>query len=179
MAYANSLLVLGAGAAVLFDPVEQGCLGCPANRLLVSAHPQAVHDLGRAGLLVAAAWSAAFVVLVVVRLGARDTRRRLELPVLVPAAAAVALFGARALHGAGRGFLSNDATDRALWAAQVAALALLAASVAWQRIRARRMRARLARLVVDLGQSPPPGGLRDQLAARVRRSLDRAAPRHR
>ena len=165
VAYVNSLLVLGAGSAVLFDPLEQGCLGCPANHLLVSAHPQAMHDVGRAGLLVAFAWSAAFAVLVLVRLArATGARRRLEMPVLLPAVAAIALFGARALHGADRGFLSNDPTDRALWAAQVVVVALLAASVAWQRIRARRMRARLARLVVDLGQSPPPGGLRDQLA---------------
>ena len=132
----------------------------------MTAHPQAVHDLGRAGLLVAAAWSAAFVALVLVRLArATSARRRVELPVLLPAAAAIALFGARALHGSERGFLSNDPTDRALWAAQVAALVLVAAGVAWARVRARRMRGRLARLVVDLGQSPPPGGLRDQLAS--------------
>jgi signal transduction histidine kinase len=88
-----------------------------------------------------------------------------ELPVFLPAAAAIALFGARALHGSERGFLSNDPTDRALWAAQLAALVLVASGVAWARVRARRMRSRLARLVVDLGQSPPPGGLRDQLAS--------------
>ena len=29
LAYANSLLVLGAGNAFFFDPVEQGCLDCP------------------------------------------------------------------------------------------------------------------------------------------------------
>jgi signal transduction histidine kinase len=166
VAYADSLLVLGAASALLFDPVEQGCLDCPANRLLVAAHPQAVHDLGRAGLLVAAAWSAGFVALVLVRLArASSARRWVELPLLLPAAAAIGLFGARALHGSERGFLSNDPTDRALWAAQLAALVLVAAGIAWARVRARRMRGRLARLVVDLGQSPPPGGLRDQLAS--------------
>ena len=96
---------------------------------------------------------------------ATSARRWVELPVLLPASAAIALFGARALHGSGRGFVSNDPTDRALWAAQLAALVLVAAGVAWSRVRARRMRGRLARLVVDLGQSPPPGGLRDQLAS--------------
>ncbi len=165
VAYADTLLVLGAGSAVFFDPVEQGCRDCPANRLLVAADPQAVHDLGRAGLLVAAAWSAAFAVLAIVHLArATGARRGIEAPVLVPAAAAVALFGARGLHGAERGFLSNDPTDRALWAGQVVALGLVAMSVAWRRARARRMRGQLARLVVDLGESPPPGGLRDQLA---------------
>ena len=165
VAYADSLLVIGAGSALFFDPIEQGCLDCPANGLLLASHPQAVHDLGRAGLLVAGAWSAAFAALALVHVArAARARRRVEAPVLLPAAAAVSLFGARALHGAERGFVSNDPTDRALWAAEIAALALVAAGVAWARVRAQRMRGRLARLVVDLGQSPPPGGLRDQLA---------------
>ena len=165
VAYADTLLVLGAGSAVFFDPLEQGCLGCPANHLLVSAEPQAAHDVARAGLLVAFAWSAAFAALVLVRLGrATGARRRIEIPVLLPAAVAVALFGARALHGAERGFLSNDPTDRALWAVQVATLLLVAASVAWRRVHARRIRGRVARLVVDLGRSARPGGLREQLA---------------
>ena len=165
LAYANSLLVLGAGNALFFDPVEQGCLDCPANRLLLSSHPQVIDDLGHAGLLVAGVWAAAFVVLALLRAArASWARRRVEIPVLLPATVAVALFGTRALHGRERGFLSNDPTDRALLAAQVAALVLVAAGVAWARVRARRMRAELTRLVVDLGESPPPGGLRDQLA---------------
>ena len=165
VAYADGALILGAGTALVSDPRAQGCFDCPANRLLVSARPDVVHDLGRAGLLLAAAWSAAFAVLVLARLArATPARRRVDLPFLLPAGAAIALFGARALHGAERGFLSNDPTDRALWIAQLAALALVAASVAWERVRARRMRARLADLVVELGRSPPSGGLRDQLA---------------
>jgi signal transduction histidine kinase len=165
VAYAGSLLLLGAGTAFFFDPVEQGCLDCPANRLLLSSHPEAVHDLGRAGLLVAGVWAAAFVALALFRLArASWARRRVEIPVLVPATVAVAVFGARALHGRERGFLSNDPTDRAYLVAEVAALVLVAAGVVWARMRARRMRAELTRLVVDLGQSPPPGGLRDQLA---------------
>lgn len=165
LGYANSLLVLGLSSALFFDPVEQGCHACPPNHLLATAQPEVVHDLGRVGLWIAAAWSAAFVALALVRLArATSTRRRLEMPVLLPATAAVALVGARALHGSGRGFLSNDATDRALWAAEAAALALVAAGLLWQRLRARRMRAELARLVVELGHSPPPGGLRDRLA---------------
>jgi signal transduction histidine kinase len=165
VAYADSLLLLGTGTAFFYDPVEQGCLDCPVNRVLLSSHPQVVTDVGRAGLLVAAVWAAAFVALALFRFArASWARRWVEIPVLLPATVAVALFGARALHGQERGFLSNDPTDRALLAAQVAALVLVAAGVAWRRVRARRMRAELTRLVVDLGQSPPPGGLRDQLA---------------
>jgi hypothetical protein len=165
LGYATSLLVLGLGAALFFDPVEQGCHACPVNHVLAAPHPDVVHDLGRAGLWIAAAWSAAFVALGLVHLvRATPTRRRLQAPVLLPATAAVALFGARAVHGSGRGFLSNDPTDRALWAAQVAALGFVAGGLLWERLRARRTRSQLARLVVELGHSPPPGGLRDRLA---------------
>jgi signal transduction histidine kinase len=90
--------------------------------------------------------------------------RRVVAPVVVPAAAALALFGAAAFHGRERGFLSNDPTDRALWLGEMAALALVAAGVVWERVKARRARSALARLVVDLGASPPPGGLEGQLA---------------
>jgi signal transduction histidine kinase len=165
VAYADTLLILGLGTALFSDPRAQGCFDCPANRLLLSTEPDLVHDLGRAGLWVAAAWCAVFAALAVARLaGATPARRRIELPVLLPAAAAVGLFGARAVHGAERGFLSNDPTDRVLWVAQLAALALVAGGVAWERVRARRTRHQLAALVVELGRSPPAGGLRDQLA---------------
>jgi signal transduction histidine kinase len=164
IAYADSLVILGAGSALFLDAREQGCFDCPANRLLVSGHPDVVHDLGQVGLWVAAAWSLAFAALVLARLArATPARRRIELPFLLPATVAIALFGARALHGAERGFLSNDPTDRTLWVAQLVALALAAASVAWDRVRARRTRNQLAELVVELGRSPPAGGLRDQL----------------
>jgi len=164
-AYADSVLILGAGSALFLNPRAQGCFDCPVNRLLVNAHPDLVQDLGRAGLWVAAAWSAIFALLALVRVvRATSARRRIELPVLLPAAVAIALYGARALHGADRGFLSNDPTDRALWIAQLAAVALVVGGIAWERVRARRTRDQLAELVVELGQSPPAGGLRDQLA---------------
>jgi signal transduction histidine kinase len=165
VAYADCLLLLGAATAFFFDPVGQDCRDCPANRLLLDSDPQAVYDLGRGGLLVAGVWAATFAAVALLRLARSSWARRwVEIPVLVPAAIAVAVFGARALHGRERGFLSNDPTDRALLAAEAAALVLVAAGVAWTRVRARRMRAELTQLVVDLGESPPPGGLRDQLA---------------
>jgi signal transduction histidine kinase len=165
VAYADSLLILGTASALVFDPRIEGCFDCPANRLLVSGHPDLLSDLGRTGLWLAALWSLALATLVAVRLArATSARRRMELPVLLPAAIAIALFGARAVHGAGRGFLSNDPTDRSVWVAQIAALALVAAGLAWERVRARRTRNRLAELVVELGRSSPPGRLRDQLA---------------
>jgi signal transduction histidine kinase len=139
-------------SAAVFDPAGEGCAECPANRLLLAADPVARHDLVRVGLLLSAAWTAAFVLLSVLRL-ARSTppRRRRTGLVVVPAAAAVALFGASALHGLARGFRSNDAIDRALWAGQLAAIVLVAAGVAAELLRTRRRRAGLQRLVLDLG----------------------------
>ena len=165
-AFTTSIGVLGVASAAVFDPRAQGCLQCPANRLLIAGDAGAWHDLGQAGLTLSAAWTAGFAALAVARLWrASPARRRVAAPVLVPAAVALALFGIDALHGRDRGFLSNDPTDRALWAGEIAALTLVAAGVAWGPVRTRRARSALARLVVDLGASPAPGGLQGLLAA--------------
>src|SRR5206468_962404 len=47
---------------------------------------------------------------------------------------------------------------------EAAALIGVAAGVSWSRIRSRRARSTVARLVIELAQSPPPGGLRDALS---------------
>ena len=157
--------VLGLASAVVFDPSEQGCAACPANHLLIANAPGAVHDLGRVGLALSVAWAAGFCAVVVARLlRASPPRRRLEAPVLVPAAVAIALFGADAAHGLDRGFLSGDPTDRALRVAQAVALALIAAGIAVERLRLRRTRARVAQLVLDIGAAPAAGELRARLA---------------
>ena len=165
-ALAASLGVLGLASAAVFDPRAEGCRECPPNRLLVAGASTIWSDLGRVGLGLSAAWAAAFAALAAVRLARTSpARRRLAAPALVPAAVAVALFGTDALHGVARGFVSNDPTDRALWTAEIAALGLAAAGVAWGRVRSRRARSALARLAVDLGASPAAGGLRELLAA--------------
>jgi signal transduction histidine kinase len=164
-AFAVSVGLLGIASTVVFDARAAGCPECPANRLLVAGHEGARYDLGQWGLALSVAWAAGFGALAVARLArSSPARRRLVAPVLVPSVAAVALFAADALHGLQRGFLSSDATDRALWKGQIAALALVAAGAAWGRVRVRRTRAALARLVVELGASPSPGGLQVQLA---------------
>src|SRR5215216_5174992 len=165
VAYATSLGMLGLASAAVFDPLAQGCLDCPANHLLIASDADSWHELGQLGLLLSVIWTAGFAVLACGRLARfSPAGRRVAAPVLVPAAAALALFGAAALRGRERGFLSNDPTDRALLVCEMAALALVAAGVVWERVRARRARSALARLVVDLGASPPPGGLEGRLA---------------
>jgi signal transduction histidine kinase len=161
----TSVGVMGLASAAVLDPLAQGCSGCPANRLLVVGDAVAWHDIGRAGLALTVVWAATLAALVSVRLASSSpARRRQAAPILIPAAVALALYAADAVHGLDRGFLANDPTDRLLWTGETAALLLVAAGVAWQRLRARRARHALAQLVVDLGASPSVGGLRERLA---------------
>jgi signal transduction histidine kinase len=165
VSFATGIGVLGLASAAVFDPDAQGCLQCPANLLLITDAPGLGRTLGRAGLAITAIWAFGFAALATVRLiRASPARRRWSAPVLLPAVAAVALFGADALHGLDRGFISNDPTDRALRLAEAGALALLAAGVALARWRTRRTRAALATLVLDIGAAPAPGELRAWLA---------------
>ena len=164
-AFVSCVGMLGLASAAVFDPEAQGCGQCPTNLLLVVGDAGLVHDLGRAGLALTAACTAAFAVLATLRLArSSPARRRVAAPVLVPGVAAVALFGVGAVHGLDRGFLSTDETDRVLRLAEAGALALVAAGVALARLRTRRTRATLARLVLDIGAAPAPGELRERLA---------------
>src|SRR5215208_3263384 len=119
-AYATSLGMLGLAAAAVYDPLAQGCLDCPANHLLITGDSDSWHELGQLGLLLSVVWTAAFVVLAGGRLARfSPAGRRVAAPVLVPAAAALALFGVAAFYGRARGFMSNDPTDRALWVGEM------------------------------------------------------------
>jgi signal transduction histidine kinase len=163
--WAMAVGVLGVAAAVVFDPAAEGCLDCPANLLQVVSEPDARRDLTRVGLSLAAAAAVVVAALAIWRI-ARTTpaRRRRALPTLVPAGTYLCLTAAYFAHGIERGYVSNDELDRDLWGAQAVALLALAVGVAWRRAHARRMRARLARLVLELGAAPPPGGLGQVLA---------------
>ena len=165
VAFGSGVALLGVGAAVVFDPAAQGCSDCPANMLLLADAPAFGHRLGQAGLALTAAWALAFAVLALARLvRASPARRRWSAPVVVPAGAAVLLWGADAVHGLQRGFVSNDPTDRALRLAEAGALVLVAVGVAMARLRARRTRRALAQLVLDIGAAPKPGEVRAWLA---------------
>jgi signal transduction histidine kinase len=82
----------------------------------------------------------------------------------LPGSAYLALVVAQFAHGWARGYLGSDPADQALWIAQAAALIGVAAGASLVRAQTRRRRSRLARLVVELGAAPRPGGLRDALA---------------
>jgi signal transduction histidine kinase len=165
LAYAGSVLVLGLLAAVVFDPASEGCAQCPRNLLLAGGGSSAYGSVNRAGVYLGLTWS-----LLVILLAAGDlvrstpARRRQAAPVVVAGCAYLGLVAADFAHSLHRGFLGNDGLDRRLWLGEAAALCVLALAVACAWARARRTRSALARLVIELAGSPPPGGLRDVLA---------------
>jgi signal transduction histidine kinase len=166
LAYAGTLIALGLLPALAFDPAAQGCTDCPDNLLAVTSAPGVVDAGGHAGLVLGLVWAPALALLALVEVArASPAARRLRAPVLVPAAAYLALVATDYAHGVGRGFLSNDAVDRGLGFAQAVTLGLLALGVAWAWVRERRARTHVARLVIELGDAPAVGRLREALAS--------------
>jgi signal transduction histidine kinase len=165
LAYAGAVGILGVLPALVFDPVAQGCAQCARNLLLVRGDASLYESLNRVGFLLGVAWSLLLIALVVARL-ARSTpaRRRLAAPVALAGSVYLGLVAADFAHRAVRGFLNNDSLDRRLWLGEAAALSALALAVAWEWLRVRRTRSQLAGLVLELTESPSPGGLRDLLA---------------
>jgi signal transduction histidine kinase len=147
--YVATLGLLGAAVTAVTDPTAGGCGFCPQN-LLYLGGGRAAPTVTRIGLLAVAAWAAAVVLVIAVRMVAAAPARRLRAALLVTAAVAAALVGADALHGVSRGFASNDGTDRALWTVEAFTLLAAAAGIAYERVRVARTRRELGRLVADL-----------------------------
>ena len=164
VAYAGGLLVLGVLPALFFDPQAHGCNECPSNLLAVSDKEALSSDLNRVGLYLGLAWALALAALALVRLARASIWAR---AVLASGAAYLLLVAAWFASSFDPGQLSDGTLERRLWLGQAVALVVLAAGVAWSWVRSRRARSAVAQLVVDLAQSPPPGGLRDVLAASV------------
>jgi signal transduction histidine kinase len=165
LALAGAVLVLGLLPAFFNDPATVGCVQCPDNLLLVSDDPELVDDLNRMGFQSGLAWSLLLMAVAAWRVArSTRTRRRVVAPVVLAGCAYLGLVAAAFGTNMDRGFVGSGALDRRLWLAQAAALAVLAAAVAWGLVQARRTRSSLAQLIVELGESAPPGGLRDGLA---------------
>jgi signal transduction histidine kinase len=157
--------LLGLLSALAYDPTAAGCAECATNLLVLADAPATVEGAARAGVRLGLVALAACIALALWRLArASPARRRRALPILLPGCAYLALAAAQLAHDWGRGNVGNDPTEQALWTAQAVALIGIAAGVALVRAQARRRRSRLARLVVELGATPRPGGLRDALA---------------
>jgi signal transduction histidine kinase len=164
VAYANALLVLGLASALVFDPDAALCSECPPNPLLIRDSPRLYDAFNSVGVRVGLAWSLAAVALLALRL-ARSTRAgRLALvPVLLPAAAYLALVAATFADAFESGALGTSGRQRDLWLGEAYVLVALATGVVWGWLHAVHKRAEVARLVVDGAGSREPGDLRARL----------------
>ena len=168
-AYAGSVLVLGLLAAAAFDPAAEGCAQCPRNLLLAGSGTSAYGRISRAGVYLGLSWSMLVILLAAgVLVRSTPARRRLAVPVVAAGCAYLGLVAADFAHSLDRGFLGNDGLDRRLWLGEAAALSMLSLAVVWAWVRAWRTRSAMAKLVIELAESPPPGGLRDVLAGVLR-----------
>jgi signal transduction histidine kinase len=158
-----AIALLGVLPTAAFDPAASGCFSCPRNLLLIHG------DLGLRDALVNAGLraQALLCLLLAITAGARwarqpGLRRQAAAPVALGGALAAALGGVAFVQAVIAGTARVDASARALWLAQCAALALAAAGVAIQALQARALRARIANRV--LATLPSPELLRDALA---------------
>jgi signal transduction histidine kinase len=165
VAYADAALILGLFPALFFNPPEQGCSLCPPNLLLVDGQPGLFESLNRWGIRLGLVWTIAIVALCVWRLAPPGAPlRRATAPVIVSGAAYLLLAWSDFAHSLPRGLLGTDQFEYRLWLGQAAALCAIGLGVAWSWLLGRRARSAMAALVVELGQSPPAGGLREVLA---------------
>ena len=164
VAYVDTVLVLGLVAALFFAPAAHQCHLCPPNLLLVRDNPELYDGLQRLGRWLLVGWTAAFVALAIRRLlRPSGPIRRLTAPVLVVGSAYVLLVLAAAAQSVASGVVGTGSLPPWLWFAQAAALCAIGLAVAWSWSLRRRTRSLMAGLVVELGKTPPPGGLQEML----------------
>jgi signal transduction histidine kinase len=165
-AYVTNLLGLGLALNLVFDPARERCAFCPANLVAVGSDPAIYVMAARVGLALMVAWTVCAVLLIARRLGrSSPTRRRVIAPVLVSGAFFVAFAAADAAYRLRRSSPGINEVELGLWILEAAALVGIALGVALEWARARRTRAKVAQLVVDLGESPAPGALREVLSS--------------
>jgi signal transduction histidine kinase len=163
--YAVFGLALGLVPALTFDAAATRCSLCPPD--LIAIAPDA--DVSGAWIGVASGAGtvvcAASAILLVNRL-VRQTPagRYLLAPVLIPGTVYALLVAVELGRGIGQPTIPTGGLSHVLRLGQAASLLAVAAGAAYEWVRARRSRTRVARFVAELGQSPP-GGLRDTLAS--------------
>jgi signal transduction histidine kinase len=141
--------VLGLLPAAVFDPRAAGCFNCQHNLAEVHADLSLYSALTRWGLILTIAWG--------IGLAARTGRRWLRTPRIVQmvnaplilAGAAISLLAAAAaLHTLMQTTPEIDGTLRALWLLQCGLVGLMAAGVAADGLRARRLARQVTQAVV-------------------------------
>ena len=166
LAYLTNLVGLGLVSNLVYDPARERCAFCPPNVVAVVSDPE-IHAMAvYIGLASMVGWSVCAVLLIARRLGrSSSTRRHVIAPVLVPGAFFVAFAAADAAYRLRRGSPAINEVDLGLWILEAAALVGIALGVASDWARASRTRVKVAQLVVELGESPTPGALREVLSS--------------
>ena len=157
--YTATLLIAGSLPALFLDPATQSCAGCAANILALQSIPSVVDGFGRIAVYIGPLWCGLLIIaigreLFVVGPG----RRRLNAPVLLPAAGYFSAVGVTYLLVAGSSFLRIDPSTQLVWFVQGSLLTFLALGTGWPAMRHRVTRARMARLVVEMAGTPGSAG---------------------
>lgn len=163
--YVVTVALVGLAPALFFDTAAQGCTGCADNLWLVSDRPDLLSRAGSLGVRAGLAWSVVAILALCWRVVRSTTARRRVMgwAALAALAELVATAWSYAI-GLDRGLLGSTELDQLLWLIEAVALFGLAAAAGWGLMRSRRTQRSLARLVVELDRTAPPGGLRDALA---------------
>jgi signal transduction histidine kinase len=163
LAYTATAGVLGLLPALVFDPAAQGCARCPANPLLLADAPGLYGGLNQAGIWLGLVWAPLLIGLLAFQLAhCTPALRKVKAPLTAAVIVYLALITWDYRLGLDAGFLTAS-----LHTAEAVTLIGVAAAVWWTWILARRTRAQMTRLVVELAGSPAPGKLRDMMAARL------------
>lgn len=158
--YVGLTAMAGIAPTAARDPSEAGCASCPANLLAIADAPGTAAWLERWGFRIGIAALAVVAICIAWQIWrASPAARRTVAPVLVPGSAFLAMVIAQLVHDLERGWEGFDGVDASLRSTQALALIAVALGVAWQRLAARRIRHRLAGLVVDLAGAGRPGEL--------------------
>ena len=161
--YAGALILLGLLPTTVFDPKAE-CFQCPQNLALTRGNLELFEAFNRYGLWIGIGWLLALCVLLAWRLVRAAQAAVVVAVALAPAIVYVALVTWEFQRSLARGILGNDSFDQGVWQLEALALGAFALAVAAGLVRDRQARASVARLVVELGEMPRPGAVRDALA---------------
>ncbi len=165
--YLEALLV-GLGLALFRNPfLAVNCwANCTDNVFLVRSLPRVARGIEAADLWFAVVVAVALAAARLWRLAAASwPARRVLAPVVLPGIALALATAGRwiALDRIGR----ESATDQvfsSIFLVACGAIILIAAGLLWATLRTRDQRRSVARIVVSLGEAPPPGSLESALA---------------
>jgi signal transduction histidine kinase len=165
LAYAAGVVLLGILPTAVYDPRADSCFQCSRNLGLIDGDSSLYDTFEHYGLRLGIALFAALALLLVWRLARAPGASALVIaPVSLPAAVYLGLIAWDFQHSLALDQIASDSFDVRTWRYEALVLVVLALGVGWSLYRERLARSAVAKLVVELGQAPRPGGLRDALA---------------